>query len=326
MRYIVRKLGFYLSALWIAITLNFIIPRMMPGDPADTLFASFQGRMNPQQLVALKASLGFTSGNLAQQYVTYLWNIAHLNLGLSYSHFPVPVSTVIADDLPWTLLLVGLSVFISAIIGTLLGIIAAWKHGSRFDSFLPPILLFLLSFPAFWISLFFVYIFGLNLHWFPTAHAYAIDQDISLNWPFIGSVLYHAFLPASVVVIITLGGWVLGMRNNMISTLAEDFITMAQAKGLSEKRVMLMYAARNAILPQVTSFALTLAFIVSGQVLVESVFSYPGVGYDLVQAATLNDYPLLQGLLLIIVVAVLVANFVTDLIYVRLDPRVRQEA
>jgi peptide/nickel transport system permease protein len=326
MRYIVRKLGFYLAALWIAVTLNFIIPRLMPGNPADALFASFQGRMNPHELVALKASLGFTNGNIFQQYVTYLWNIAHLNLGLSYSHFPVPVSTVIANDLPWTMLLVGLAVFISGILGTLLGIIAAWKHGSKFDSILPPVLLFMLSFPAFWISLLFVYIFGLNLHWFPTAHAYAIDQDISLNWTFIGSVLYHAFLPASVVVIITLGGWVLGMRNNMISTLSEDFITMAEAKGLSEKRVMLMYAARNAILPQVTSFALTLAFIVSGQVLVETVFSYPGVGYDLVQAATLNDYPLLQGLLLIIVAAVLVANFVTDLIYVRLDPRVRQEA
>jgi peptide/nickel transport system permease protein len=326
MRYIIRKLGFYLAALWIAVTLNFTIPRMMPGNPADALFASFQGKMNPQELVALKASLGFTSGNLFQQYVTYVWNIAHLDLGLSYSHFPVPVTTVIANDLPWTMLLVGLAVVISGLLGTLLGIIAAWTHGSKFDSILPPVLLFMLSFPAFWISLFFVYIFGLNLHWFPTAHAYAIDQNISLNWPFIGSVLYHAFLPASVVVIITLGGWVLGMRNNMISTLAEDFITMAQAKGLSEKRVMLMYAARNAILPQVTSFALTLAFIVSGQVLVETVFSYPGVGYDLVQAATLNDYPLLQGLLLIIVVAVLIANFVTDLIYVRLDPRVRQEA
>src|SRR5947209_1406707 len=221
MRYLARKLGFYIAALWIAVTLNFIIPRLMPGDPAQALFASFQGRLNPYQLVALRASLGFTTGNIFQQYLTYLWNLVHLNLGVSFSHFPVPVTTVILNDLPWTLLLVGLAVFISATMGTLFGIIAAWTHGSKFDSILPPLLLFMLSFPAFWISLSFVYIFGLNLHWFPTAHAYAIDQEISLNPAFVGSVLYHAFLPACVVVIITLGGWVLAMRNNMISTLSE---------------------------------------------------------------------------------------------------------
>jgi peptide/nickel transport system permease protein len=207
----------------------------------------------------------------------------------------------------------------------MLGIMAAWRRGSLFDSVLPPVLLFMLSFPSFWLALFMLYVFGLNLHWFPLGHAYALDQSINLNFHFIGSVLYHAILPALVVVMITIGGWTLGMRNNMICTLAEDFITMAEAKGLSEFRIMLMYAARNAILPQVTSFALSLAFVVSGQVLVESVFSYPGVGYDLVQAATLNDYPLLQGLLLFIVVAVLAANFAADLLYVRLDPRARQE-
>jgi peptide/nickel transport system permease protein len=325
MRYIARKLGFYLAALWIAVTLNFIIPRLMPGDPADTLFASFQGRLTPQQLVALRASLGFTRGNMFQQYLTYLWNLLHLNFGLSYSHFPVPVSTVISQDLPWTLLLVGTAVLISAVLGTFLGIFSAWRRGTVFDSLMPPIVLFLLSFPSFWLALFSLYIFGLNLHWFPVAHAYAIDQSITLNWTFVGSVAYHLVLPALVVVAITMGGWAVGMRNNMVSTLGEDFITMAEAKGLRERRVMLMYAARNAILPQITSFALALAFIVSGQVLVESVFSYPGVGFDLVQAATLNDYPLLQGLLLFIVIAVLAANFIMDLIYVRLDPRVGQE-
>jgi peptide/nickel transport system permease protein len=326
MRYILRKIGFYLAALWVAVTLNFVIPRLMPGDPASVLFASFQGRLPPQQLQQLKASLGFTNQDLFGQYRTYLWNILHLNFGLSYSHFPVPVSTVILNDLPWTLLLVGIAVIISAVLGTFLGIVAAWRHGSLFDSILPPVLLFALSFPSFWIALFFLYVFGLQLHWFPVAHAYAIDQTLTLNSKFVGSVAYHAILPALVIVLVSIGGWALGMRNNMIATLSEEYITMAEAKGLTERRVMLMYAARNAILPQFTSFALSLAFIVSGQVLVETVFSYPGVGYDLVQAATLNDYPLLQGLLLFIVVAVLVANLVADLIYVRLDPRVRQEA
>ena len=229
MRYIVRKLGFYLSALWIAITLNFVIPRMMPGDPADTLFASFQGRMNPQQLVALKASLGFTSGNVGQQYVTYLWNIVHGNLGLSYSHYPVPVTTVIGRIFPWTLLLVGLAVFISAIWHHL-GIMAAWTHGSKFDSFLPPALLFLVSFPAFWSRSSLSTFFGLSSAGSPPRMP-SDRPELSLNCRFIGSLLYHAFLPAFVLVITTMGGWVLGMRNNMVSTLGEDYITMAKPRG-----------------------------------------------------------------------------------------------
>ncbi len=326
MRYIVRKLGFYLVALWIAVTLNFLVPRLMPGDPASTMFAQAQGRMSPDQLKALKATFGFTNDNLPQQYITYLWNIAHGNLGLSFSHFPVPVTTVIGQDFPWSLLLIGIAVVISFILGTTMGIIAAWRRGSAFDNFLPPLLLFLVSFPGFWLGLALIYFFALKLGWFPLGHAYNFNTSPNLSLGFIGSLLYHIVLPAFVLVITTIGSWALGMRNNMVSTLGEEFITMAEAKGLSERRVMFMYAARNAILPQVTSFALSLAFVVGGQVLIETVFSYPGVGYDMVNAANQQDYPLLQGLLLVIIVAVLIANLITDLIYVRLDPRARQEA
>ncbi|MGI8969073.1 MAG: ABC transporter permease [Chloroflexota bacterium] len=326
MRYIVRKLGSYLVALWIAVTLNFLVPRLMPGDPASTMFAQAQGRMSPDQLKALKATFGFTNDNLPQQYVTYLWNIAHGNLGLSFSHFPVPVTTVIGQDFPWSLLLIGIAVVISFILGTTMGIIAAWRRGSAFDNFLPPLLLFLVSFPGFWLGLALIYFFALKLGWFPLGHAYNFNTSPNLSLGFIGSLLYHIVLPAFVLVITTIGSWALGMRNNMVSTLGEEFITMAEAKGLSERRVMFMYAARNAILPQVTSFALSLAFVVGGQVLIETVFSYPGVGYDMVNAANQQDYPLLQGLLLVIIVAVLIANLITDLIYVRLDPRARQEA
>lgn len=156
-------------------------------------------------------------------------------------------------------------------------------------------------------------------------HAYSLDQTISLTPGFIGSVLYHAILPTFVLVLTTLGGWALGMRNNMVATLGEEYITMAEAEGLSGRRIMLEYAARNAVLPQVTAFALALGFVVSGQVLIETVFAYPGVGYDLVQSATNQDYPLLQGLLFVIVIAVLLANLAADLAYVKLDPRVAQE-
>lgn len=325
MSYILRKLGFYVIALWAAATINFAVPRLMPGDPATTIFASMQGRMTPEQLRILKAQLGFTNNNLLQQYVTYFWNLVHGNLGLSYSHYPVPVTTVIFQDLPWTLLLVGVAIVISFTIGTLLGIFASFRRGSWFDNFLPPFLLFFQAFPGFWIGLALIYFLGLKAGWFPLAHAYAIDQTPQLNPKFIGSVVYHAILPAFVLVLTAIGGWSLGMRNNMIATLGEDYITMAEAKGVSQFRVMVNYAARNAILPQVTAFALALAFVVSGQVLIETVFSYPGVGYDLTQAAQKEDYPLLAGLLLIIVITVLIANLIADILYVRLDPRVAQE-
>ena len=324
MRFIVRRIGFYIAALWIAVTLNFLIPRLMPGDPASTMFAQAQGKMSADQLRALKAELGYSSSNIIQQYFTYMWNLAHGNLGLSFSHFPVPVRTVIGQDLPWTLLLVGIAVLISSVLGTLLGVMAAWRRGSTFDNVLPPVLLFLLSFPGFWLGLGLIYLLALKLGWFPLSGAYGLNATRGWNWGFIGSLARHAALPAIVLVATTLGGWALGMRNNMVSVLGEDYITMAETKGLSGRRVMLMYAARNAILPQVTYFALALAGVVSGQVFIETVFSYPGVGYDLVSAAQNEDYPLLQGLLLFVVFAVLLANFVADVIYVRLDPRARE--
>lgn len=323
MRFIVRKVAFYLVALWIAVTLNFAIPRLMPGDPASTLFAQAQGKMTPDQLKSLRAAFGLNNDNIVQQYGTYLWNISHGNLGLSYSHYPVAVTTVIREDLPWSLLLVGVAVIISSVLGTLLGIIAAWRRGTAIDNIMPPVLLFLLSFPGFWLGLVLIYFLAFQLNVFPLGHAYE-NVNIGLTPQFIGSVIGHALLPAFVLVITALGGWALGMRNNMVSVLGEDYIAMAEAKGLKGRRVMLNYAARNAILPQVTYFALSLAAVVSGQVFIETVFSYPGVGYDLVNAATNEDFPLLQGLLLFIIVAVLFANLIVDLIYVRLDPRARE--
>src|SRR5437588_5732649 len=205
MKYIVRKVIFYLIALWLAVTLNFAIPRLMPGDPASTMFAQAQGKMSSDQLRALKADLGYSNSSVVQQYFTYLWNIAHGNLGLSFSHFPVPVTTVIGQDLPWTLLLVGVAVLISSVLGTLLGIMAAWRRGSSFDNILPPLLLFLLSFPGFWLGLALIYLLAMRLGWFPLGHAYNLDVNPEWSWPFIGSVIGHAALPPLVLVLTTLG-------------------------------------------------------------------------------------------------------------------------
>ncbi len=325
MRYLSRRLLFYLVALWASITLNFAIPRLMPGNPAEVFLAShyqqFQG--DPNALRTVEAILGVSNDPLPLQYWHYLVDLAHGDLGISTSFYPARVSTVIAQSLPWTIFLVGLASIIAFISGTGLGIVTAWRRRGLLDTVLPPLTLLASSFPYFFLALLMLYFLGFTLNWFPTSHAYTIGSVPSFTADFIGDVLYHAILPAATIVIVAIGGWLLGMRNTMVNTLAEDYINMAQARGLTERRVMLAYAARNAILPQITAFAMALGFLVGGQVLVEYVFSYPGLGYTLANAVGNEDYPLVQALLLIITVAVLAANLVADLVYARLDPRVR---
>jgi peptide/nickel transport system permease protein len=180
------------------------------------------------------------------------------------------------------------------------------------------------AFPFFWISMLVLYIFGLVLKWFPIGHAYDISLPVDWNNPeFLRSVVEHGFLPMVTVIVTSIGGWLLGMRNNMIGVLAEDYVTMAQAKGLSDRRVMFTYAARNAILPSLTAFSMSLGFVVGGALLVELVFAYPGMGFTLLKAVQGRDYPLMQAVFLLISLAVLAANLFADVVYVLLDPRAR---
>jgi peptide/nickel transport system permease protein len=324
MRQLLRRIGFYLAALWATITLNFFIPRLAPGNPAQDLMARLQGRLDPRSEHALEVAFGISHDSLWSQYIQYLNNLAHGQLGLSITYFPTPVATVIAQDLPWTLVLVGTSVIISFLIGTLLGVLIAWWRGSLLDSFLPPLMTFLAAIPYFWFALLALYFLGFVLNWFPIYGGYDLSIAPGWNPDFILSAIQHALLPALTIVVASISGWLLGMRNTMITTLSEDYILLAKAKGLSERRIMLMYAARNAILPNITGFALSLGFVVSGALLTEIVFSYPGIGLALLQAVQNADYALLQGIFLFIAVAVLGANFLADLLYSVLDPRVRQ--
>jgi peptide/nickel transport system permease protein len=249
--------------------------------------------------------------------------LLHGNLGTSFTYFPTPVATVLSQEVPWTLALVGISVVISFTLGTLIGVLIAWKRGSLIDSILPPFLTFFSAIPYFWLALIALYVLAYTLNWFPLNGGYNTSTTIGWNTDFLLSSLSHALLPALTIVLASIAGWMLGMRNSMITTLTEDYVLLAEAKGLSEFRVMLAYAARNAILPNVTGFALSLGFVVGGSLLTEVVFSYPGIGYALLQAAQNSDYPLLQGIFLLIAMAVLGANFIADLVYVVLDPRVR---
>jgi peptide/nickel transport system permease protein len=325
-RFLLRRLGFYAIALWGALTLNYLLPRLMPGEPIDGLYA----RLSPAQLAAnpnavenLRESLGFQEEPLFRGYFTYLNQLAHGDFGISTSNFPSPVSEVIGRTLPYSIFLVGVSFVIAFALGTLLGMFAAWRRGGVADSVLTPLLTALGAFPAFFTSLVAVYFLGLKWGWFPIQHAYDTNLEPGASWGFLQSVVRHAELPMLVIVAVFTGGWLLSMRNVMINTVEEDYVAMAKAKGLRDTRVMTMYAGRNAILPPLTGFASQFGAAVGGLVFIEFVFSYPGVGLTLQQAALGSDYPLAQALLLVLAVCVLLANLIMDLLYVVLDPRVR---
>jgi peptide/nickel transport system permease protein len=321
--FIARRLAFYALAFWASITLNFFLPRLMPGDPATAVFARFQGRMDPAQIDSMRAAYGLSDAPLIEQYFTYLGSILRGDFGISISSFPSPVIDVIRTSLWWTVLLGAVALILSFVIGTVLGIFGAWRRSGFVDSVLPPLLLFTGSFPYFWLATAALFILGFQYDLLPLRHAY--EDGLSPEWSleFIRSVFTHLIMPAATIIVVSIGGWMLGMRNAMISVLAEDYITMADAKGLSDRRVMFNYAARNAMLPSVTAFGMALGFVISGALVTEVVFSYPGLGYSLLTAVRNLDYPLMQGIFLMITLAVLVANLIVDLLYIRLDPRVR---
>ena len=324
MRFALRRVGFFVLTLWAALTLNFFLPRLMPGNPAEAMLGKFRGPVSPQALKALEVAFGVeTKEGLAGQYVHYLGNVATGNFGTSLYFYPQSVGRVILDALPWTLGLVGLTTILAFLLGTGIGIVAAWRRGGRLDSVVPPVFVITSAIPYFWVGMMLILVFAEQLQWFPAAFAYNVSLTPGFNPAFIVNVVEHAFLPALALLITTIGTWILTMRNTMVTTLAEDYVRMARAKGLPSRRIMFDYAARNAILPNLTGFAMSLGFVVGGAILVEYVFNYPGVGYMLLQAVSQEDYPLMQALFLLITVAVLVAILISDIATAVLDPRTR---
>ncbi len=324
MRFVLRRAGFFLLTLWAAVTLNFFLPRMMPGNPAIAMMAKFHGRLSGQALVALETIFGVnTHESLLAQYVHYLGDIFTGNFGTSLFFFPSPVSQVVRTAIFWTLGLVGLTTIVAFLLGTGVGIVAAWRRGGLLDSIAPPVLVITSAIPYFWVGMMFIMIFGLKLGWLPWSGGADIAAVPGWNASYIGNVLEHAILPALALLITTIGTWTLIMRNNMVTTLAEDYVRMARAKGLPARRIMFDYAARNAVLPNLTGFAMSLGFVVGGAILIEYVFNYPGVGYMLLQAVQNEDYPLMQALFLLITVAVLVAILLADIATAIFDPRTR---
>ena len=382
MPFIVRRLVFYAVAAWVALTINFFIPRAIPGNAVQNVMAKFPN-LQPSAYKALEALLGVGHpGSIWHQYVTYLDDIFHFNFGTDVSQYPAQVSSLLVQTLPWTITLVGVATVIAFLIGTALGIVAGWRHGGTLDRVLPglmflqaipyfffalilvellaiktqvfptgqgysdglipgwhwdfissavyhsvlPVLMFFQAAPYFFIALVLVYFVAVQHQWLPPGQGFDASTGVvpGWNWAFISNAVQHAILPAFTIVLTSVAGWMLQMRNVMITTVGEDYVIAAQAKGLPNRRVIYTYAARNALLPQLQGFGLAVGFVVSGAIVMEIVFGYPGIGLLLLNAVTSNDYPLMQAIFLVITFAVLLANLVVDMIIVVADPRARR--
>lgn len=325
MRLLLRRLGLYALTAWVTITVTFALPRLMPGNPIQTLIGQQTGVITPQQVRAIELSFGIgLHQGLWAQYVGYWQQLLIGNLGVSI-RLQSPVSSILVSHVPWTVGLVGISTILSFLLGTLSGTLLGWFRGSRLDSLIP-VSTFFQAAPYFFLGTVVILLFAETVHWFPAQNAYAVGSVTQgWNWDFILSLLRYGELPVITIVLSSVAGWMLGMRNMMITMIAEDFVLMAVAKGLPRRKVI-MHAARNAVLPSVANLSLAIGLVVSGALLVELVFNYPGVGNLLLTAVLQEDYPLIQGIFLVITMTVLAANLLADIFYFVLDPRTRTEA
>jgi peptide/nickel transport system permease protein len=327
MGFFLRRLSFYFIALLFAATLNFIIPRAMPGDPVTMMFANSTVQVTPERIAAMKELLGFVDGPLYEQFFIYIKSVLTWDLGISVQFYPISVNTVLGNAVGWSLFLAGTAVLISFTLGSVLGIFAAWRRGSKFDTFVSPGMLVFQAVPQVVTAMLLLFIFSITLRWFPTSYAYTpgVTPDWT-SWTFLKDVAYHAALPLLGATIVQIGGFLIAMRNNMINLLGEDYITMAKGKGLSENRVVFNYAARNAMLPSVTALSMSLGMAIGGQMIIEIIFNYPGLGTVLLNAINARDYQVLQGQLLVMTLFMLFFNLLADMLYVVLDPRLRKGA
>jgi peptide/nickel transport system permease protein len=324
--YVLRRFGVFLLVIWAAATVNFVIPRLSPVDPikeallkVTSMGASQAGMETLTKTFAERFGL---DQPVWKQYLNYLVDSARFNFGFSIAYFPTRVIDMISAALPWTIVLVGLATILCFIAGTILGALMAWPHAPRgFRIFAPP-LLTLSSIPYYLLGLILIYLFAFAIRAFPLGGGYSVGLNPSWSPAFIGDAVRHGILPALSIVLAELGFWALAMRGMMVTVQGEDFMTLAEAKGLQSHRVFYKYGVRNAMLPQFTALALSMGRVVSGALLVEVVFAYPGVGNLLYQAVRTFDYFVIYGVVFIVIVAIGLATFVLDLMLPVLDPRI----
>lgn len=319
-RYILRRIALMIVSLFVVLTVLFVLFRMVPGDPLSTVLTP---RMSPEVRQQLVQRYGLNEP-LYVQYLHYLANVVQGNFGVSF-YYGRPVFDIVLDRLVNTLVLMLSSFVVAYAIGTYLGAHLAWIRGTTRERVEMTVLLLVRSTPVFWTGMMLLYVFAFELNLFPIGGMRGFEaQQTGIIETFVSvDFVHHAVLPVVSLSLYYLGLPLLLMRNNMLEVLTEDFVDTARAKGVSNRRIMLFHAARNAILPVVTAFAISIGFSVGGQVLIETVFSWPGLGQEMVQASIRNDYPLAQASFFLLSVIVIVMNFVADLAYSYLDPRVR---
>ena len=324
--YVLRRVGVFLLVIWAAASINFAIPRLSPVDPVResllkvTSLGASQGEMDVLTQT-FSARFGLDQP-VWKQYLTYLSDLAQANLGYSISFYPARVADLIVVALPWTMVLVGLATLLSFVIGTVIGAFMAWSVVPRTIKVIGPPLLTLSAIPYYLLGLILIYLFAFLTRVFPLGGGYSVGVAPELTPEFLGDALRHAILPALSIVLADMGGWALGMRGMMVTVQGEDVMTLAEAKGLNPGRIFLRYGVRNAILPQFTSLALSMGRVVSGAILVEIVFAYPGVGNLLYQAIRSFDYFVIYGVAFMLIVAIGLATLILDLMLPVLDPRI----
>lgn len=327
--YVIKRIGVFFIIVWAAATVNFLIPRLSPGNPIrDQLVQQLTaggggaGVQVEEVVAAYEARFGLNLP-LWQQYLNFLWDTVRLDFGPSISRFPTPVWDTIQDALPWTLALVGTATIISFVFGSLYGALLAWPGTPRIVHATSPFILTMAAVPYYLLGFILIYIFAFRTGWFPLGGGYELGTEAGFSVDFMLDAMHHSVLPALSLILAILGFWALQMRGMMVTVQGEDYVTLAEAKGLRPRRIFLRYALRNAMLPQVTALALALGHVVSGAVLVEIVFGYPGVGTLLYQAVRSFDYTVIYGISFLIIVAIGIATLILDLMLPLLDPRIK---
>ena len=325
--YIVRRFLIFLAVVWAAATFNFLLPRLGGQNPIreklvsqSALSGAVQAGLE-EMIKEFETKFGLDKP-LWQQYLTYLSDMARFDFNYSIANYPRKVLDMMSDALPWTVSLLIVTTLLGFVIGNMLGALMAWPGAPKFLKYVMPPILMLSAIPYFLLGLILVYVFGFYLGAFPMYGGYTTGSIPTLTLGFIGDVLWHTLLPALSIILVSTGGWALGMRSLMVMTQGEDYVVFGDAMGLRNRTIFLRYAIRNALLPQVTAVALALGQIVSGAVLVEVIFGYPGIGTMLYQAIRGSDYYLVQGIVFVVIVSIGLATFILDIIYPLLDPRI----
>ena len=327
--YFIRRIIMFFVVVILAATLNFIIPRLAPGDPIGAVLeelrargASTGGDSEDEIVAAYRARFGLDQP-IHIQYFRFLFNTLRFDLGHSISYYPQKVEVALLRSLPWTVGLLAISTLISFAAGSFFGAMMAWPRAPGFMQRFVPMFMVLSAVPYYLLGLILVYIFAFVLRLLPLGGAYSSGTVPTLDLDFLLDVIRHGMLPALSIVLTSVGFWALGMRGVMVTVLGEDYLTLAEAKGLPDRRIFFGYAMRNALLPQVTSLAIALGTVASGSVLVEVVFNYPGLGRALVNAVSFRDVPMIQAIALLWAVMYVFFNLGADLVTTFLDPRLR---